>query len=93
MARPQVDLPPATELLALADAEGRLAVRVTPCARAEGVSIKQGQVLAKTRAKPQNGAANEAVIALLAQALDCAPSRITLLRGATSRQKVFRIEA
>jgi len=93
VARPKADLPAPGELLALADADDRLAVRVTPGAKVEGVFIKQGQVLVKTRAKPQNGQANEAVIALLAQALDCAPSRIALLRGATSRQKVFRIQA
>ena len=93
MARPKIDLPTASALLALADTEGRLAVRVTPGAKTEGVFVKQAEVLVKTRAKPQDGAANKAVIALLAQALDCAQSRIVLLRGATSREKVFRIKA
>jgi uncharacterized protein YggU (UPF0235/DUF167 family) len=32
------------------------------------------------------------VLALLAQALDCAPSRITLLRGATSRHKLVQLD-
>jgi len=75
----------------MADAEGRLAVRVTPGAKTEGITLKNAQVQAKVRAKPQDGAANAAVIALLAKALGCAPSRVELLRGATSREKVFRI--
>ena len=39
MARPKADLPPAQALRALADDEGRLAVRVTPGARSEGIEI------------------------------------------------------
>lgn len=92
MARPKIDLPSARELRALADAEGRLAVRVTPGAKTEGITIKDGHVQVKVRAKPQDGAANSAVAALLAKALGTAPSRIALLRGATSREKMFRIE-
>jgi uncharacterized protein YggU (UPF0235/DUF167 family) len=45
----------------------------------------------KVRAKPQDGAANAAVAALLANALGIAPSRLDLVRGATAREKVFRI--
>lgn len=78
-------------LLALADGANRLAVRVTPGARGEGIAIADGRIIAKVRAKPQDGAANAAVIALLAAALGCAPSCITLLRGATSREKLFRL--
>lgn len=66
-------------------------MRVTPGAKTESLTIKESQVQAKVRAKPQDGAANTAVIALLAKALGCAPSHIELLRGATSREKVFRI--
>jgi len=92
VARPKIDLPSAQELRALADGEGRLAVCVTPGAKTEGVAIKGGQVQVKVRAKPQDGAANAAVASLLARALGTAPSRIELLRGATSREKVFRID-
>ncbi|MFB0611861.1 DUF167 domain-containing protein [Aurantiacibacter poecillastricola] len=91
MARPKIDLPPADAIRALADSEGRLAVRVTPGARSQEVAVSGAQLLVKTRAKPQDGAANEAVRVVLAEALDCAPSQITLLRGATSREKLFRI--
>ena len=91
MARPKADLPPAEAIRALIDGEGRLAVRVTPGARVEALEIAGGRLLAKVRAKPEDGKANDAVLALLAAALDLAPSRLALLRGATSREKQFRI--
>jgi len=76
---------------ALVDGEGRLAVRVTPGAKAEGLELAGGRLLAKVRAKPEDGKANEAVRALLAAALGLAPSRLELVRGATSREKQFRV--
>jgi uncharacterized protein YggU (UPF0235/DUF167 family) len=92
MARPKIDLPSTEAVRALVDGERRLAVRVTPGARAEGLEISEGRLLAKVRAKPEDGKANEAVRALLAAALDLAPSRVELLRGATSREKLFRVD-
>lgn len=92
MAKPRPELPPAAAIRALADSEGRLAVRVTPGARTEGVEIEGDRVIIKVRAKPQDGAANAAVLVLLAKALGSAPSRLALLRGATSREKLIRIE-
>ena len=93
MARPKADYPPAADILALADGDGRLAVRVTPGARSEGIALAEGRVIVKVRAKPKDGEANEAVLAALASALDLAPSHLTMLRGATSRDKLVRIEA
>lgn len=92
MKRSKAELPEAGELLALLDDRQRLAVRVTPGARSEAVTIEDGRVLVKVRAKPQDGAANDAVIRLLAHALGIAPSRVEMLRGATSREKLFRVE-
>lgn len=91
MARPKPDLPAVAELRALVDRDGRLAVRVTPGARSEGVDIVDGRVLVKVRTKPEDGKASAAVLALLAQALGVAPSKVEMLRGATSREKLFRI--
>jgi uncharacterized protein YggU (UPF0235/DUF167 family) len=92
VARPKVSLPSPAAIRALADAQGRLALRVMPGARSEGVVIAEGRVQVKVRAKPQDGAANLAVLALLADALDTAPSRLTLLRGATSRDKLVQLD-
>lgn len=91
MARTKADLPPAEMIRALADADGRLAVRVTPGARMETLEIAGGKLLAKVRAKPEDGKANAAVLALLADALGLAGSRLQLLRGATSREKLVLI--
>jgi uncharacterized protein YggU (UPF0235/DUF167 family) len=91
MAKARVELPPADAIRALADADGRLAVRVTPGARQEVLEIVEGRLLAKVRAKPEDGKANAAVLALLAEALGMATSRLQLLRGATSREKLIRI--
>lgn len=91
MARPKTEHLPAAALRALADAEGRLAVRVTPGARSEGIEIAGERVLVKVRSKPEDGKATAAVVGLLAVALGVSPSEINLLRGATSREKLFRI--
>lgn len=91
MARPAPDLPPASAIEALVDAEGRLALRVTPGARVESLSVSAGVLNVKVRAKPTDGAANTAVIRLLAKALGIPPSSIELLRGDRSRDKLVKL--
>lgn len=91
MARPRIELPAAQDLLALADSNGRLALRVIPGARGEGMAIEAGRLTIKVRARPEDGKANAAVLALLAAALDIAPARLTLLRGASGRDKLVRV--
>jgi uncharacterized protein (TIGR00251 family) len=69
-------------------------VRVQPRARRNEVVEQAGAVLrVRVTAAPAEGEANRAVIALLAEAFGVAPSRVTLVRGATSRDKLFRIES
>jgi uncharacterized protein YggU (UPF0235/DUF167 family) len=91
LAKPKTELPPAAAIRALADAKGRLAVRVTPGTRSETLEIAEGRLLAKVRAKPEDGKATAAVLELLARALEIGPSRLSLLRGATSREKLLQI--
>ncbi|PEQ12108.1 hypothetical protein B2G71_13270 [Novosphingobium sp. PC22D] len=91
MARPRIPLPDAEALAAHVDEAGVISVRVTPGARSEALEIAGDKVLAKVRAKPEGGKANEAVRGLLATGLGVAPSRLELLRGATSRDKQFRL--
>ena len=92
MARPGPSLPDADDLRARIDKQGRLAVKVTPGAREEAVTLAETAVLVKVRAPADKGAANEAVAVLLAGALGIPRSRLALLRGATSRQKLFGVE-
>ena len=68
------------------------AVRVTPRARKPGVTLVDGQWRISVTAAPEDGKANAAVAEALAHALGVAKTRLTLLRGATSRDKVFRLE-
>ena len=90
MARPKADLPDPAALRALVRG-GELRVRVTPGARSEGIAIVDGAVQVKVRARPQDGAANAAVEALVAKAIGIPKSRCALLRGATSREKVLAV--
>ena len=91
MARAKLEFPAAEAIRALADGKGRLALRVTPGARTEAIELGESRVELKVRAKPHDGAANEAVLALLAQALGVATSRLRMLRGATSRDKLVQL--
>ena len=56
------------------------------------MKIEDGQLAIKTRAKPQDGAANRALCEMIARAFGIAKSRCDLLRGETAREKTFRIE-
>lgn len=69
-----------------------LALRVTPRAARNTVTLKDGQLRVTVTTVPEDGKANAAVVQLLAKALGIPKSRLTLVRGATSRDKLFRIE-
>lgn len=73
--------------------DGRLIVslRVTPRARRVALELEDGELRAWVRAAPVDGAANEAVIALLASRLAVPRRACTLLAGASSRQKRIAI--
>lgn len=79
-----------------ADGDGRMiAVRVTPRAsraRLESGRETGGPMLAYVTVPPEGGKANVAVQKLLAAHLGVAKSRVTLVRGPKSRDKVFRLD-
>ena len=79
------------DLSALAEPGARLAVRVTPGARGERVE-PGAPIRIRVTAPPADGRATEAARRLLARALGVAPSRLTLLRGAASRDKLFQLD-
>ena len=69
-----------------------LHVRVQPRARSNEVVGWQGDTLrVRVTAPPADGQANRAVTDLLAEALGVAASRVALVRGAASRDKLFRV--
>ncbi|MDO9525990.1 MAG: DUF167 domain-containing protein [Gemmobacter sp.] len=69
-----------------------IVVRVTPRASRNGVTLDGATIRVTVTTVPEDGKATKAVIKLLAKALGIAPSRLTLTRGATARDKTFRIE-
>ncbi len=81
-----------SDLTHLAQPGALLAVRVTPNARRAGVEVFEGQIRIGVTATPEDGKATEAARVALAKALGVAKSRLTLVRGATSRDKLFRLE-
>jgi uncharacterized protein YggU (UPF0235/DUF167 family) len=82
------DLP---DLSALALPGAEIAVRVTPRAGREAMTVEDGAIRIRVTAVPEDGKANAAVQRLLARALGVAPGRLALVRGAAARDKVFRV--
>ena len=69
----------------------RLAVRVIPRSSRNAIEWEQGILKARLTAPPVDGAANDALIALLAQHLRLPRRSISIVQGAASRQKVVEI--
>jgi len=70
-----------------------LPVRVQPKASAEGVVGEHGGALkVKVTEPPEKGKANKALKKLLADKLGIPPSSVELVRGETSRDKLFAIK-
>ena len=80
-----------TELAHLATPGAEIAVRVTPRASRARVTVEEGLIRVYVTVVPEDGKANRAVQEALANALGLAKSRLTLIRGHTSRDKVFRV--
>jgi len=69
-----------------------LSVKLQPRASANEIGSPVGAELKiKVTAPPVDAAANEALIELLAEKLDCARNRIELIRGHKSRHKAIRL--
>jgi uncharacterized protein (TIGR00251 family) len=81
-----------TDLSHLAIPGTEIAVRVTPKASRNAVTVDGDTFRVHVTTVPEDGKANAAVVKLLAKALGVAKSRLVLTRGATSRDKVFRID-
>lgn len=73
---------------------GLLSVRVTPRAGRNEVVGWQGAALhVRVTAAPEAGEANRAVSSLLAETFGVPRSAVVLVRGARSREKLFRVGA
>lgn len=79
------------DLTHLARPGTEIALRVTPRASRNALSSEGETIRAYVTAVPEDGKANAAVMKLLAKALGIPKSRLELIRGATARDKVFRV--
>ncbi len=80
------------QLSHLARPGARIALRVTPRAGRNTIEQTGDMLHLRVTTAPEGGKANKAVTRLLARALGVAPSRLTLVSGAKSRDKVFRLD-
>ena len=81
-----------TDLSHLARTGAEISVRVTPKASRDRITVEDDQIRVYVTTVPEDGKATAAVQKLLTKALGVAKTRLILLRGATSRDKVFRID-
>src|SRR5512140_2858321 len=69
-----------------------LAIKLQPRASSNEIGEALGDELrVKVTAPPVDAAANEALVRLLADKLDCPRNRVELLRGHTSRHKMVKV--
>lgn len=69
----------------------RLTMRVIPRSSKNALEWDQGILKARITAPPVDGAANDALIALLAERLGLPKRNISIVHGATGRQKIVEI--
>jgi uncharacterized protein (TIGR00251 family) len=70
-----------------------VAVRLRPRgSRDELLGMRDGVLRAKVTAPPVDGRANKALCKLIAKRVGVAPSRVSVVRGEKSREKVVRVE-
>jgi uncharacterized protein (TIGR00251 family) len=75
-----------------------VAVRITPKGGRDAIEgiemLADGRAVlkARVRAAPSEGAANQALVHLLADALDIAPRAVSIAAGATARIKRVKLE-
>jgi uncharacterized protein (TIGR00251 family) len=71
----------------------RFAVHVQPRAKKPGIDGTHGDALrVRVQAPPVEGAANEAVIAVIARTLGVAPRAVRIAAGTTGRQKLVDVD-
>ena len=68
-----------------------ISVKVVPRSSKNSIEWEQGNLKVRLTAPPVDGAANEALVALLAERLGLPKRSISIVRGTTARQKMVEI--
>jgi uncharacterized protein len=77
----------------LSGQEARIEVRLRPRGRGdELIGVEGGVLQARVVAPPVDGRANKALCRLIAKRAGVAPSRVSVIRGGKSRDKLVRVE-
>jgi uncharacterized protein len=75
------------------DPSAQIAVRLQPRASTNALAGRRdGVLVARVTAPPVDGRANAALCKLIARAAGVAPSRVSIVGGASSRQKLVRVQ-
>lgn len=69
-----------------------ISVRVQPRAKRNEVTAEDGRLRVRVTAPPEDGTANEAVVALLAKSLGVPKRSVAIVRGHRSRDKVVDVD-
>jgi uncharacterized protein len=73
--------------------EARIRVHLRPRAsRDELLGMREGVLVARVSAPPVEGRANDSLCKLIARAAGVAPSRVTIVSGQRSREKVVSVQ-
>ncbi len=76
----------------MAGISGRITVRLTPrAAREEIAGERDGALLVRVTAPPVDGAANEALVRLVAKTVGVPKSAVRIVSGETSRTKILEV--
>ncbi|RLG42077.1 MAG: DUF167 domain-containing protein [Thermoproteota archaeon] len=70
----------------------RVRVKVIARSKSAGVIEEQGEIIVKVKLRPERGKANEEARRLIALYFGVKPSKVRLVAGETSRNKVFEID-
>ncbi|NPA12994.1 MAG: DUF167 domain-containing protein [Aquificae bacterium] len=70
----------------------KIQVKVKPSSKKEGIrQIEEGYLEVRVNKPPEKGKANQRVVELLAEHFGVSKSKVKLLKGETSREKLFEI--
>jgi len=91
---PSALLTPCTVNLGVVSEAAEIRVRLRPRGRGDDLlGMRDGVLQVRVSAPPVDGKANKALCRLIAKSAGVAPSKVSVVRGEKSRDKVVRVES